>query len=77
MCEECAWESALDNISHARDLLNDLRDHRSDDRAQDFADSVEERLDGFAEWIETNEHVTPKQEEAIDNIIAGIGRWLD
>ena len=44
--------------------------------AADFVASVGEKLDNMAEWIEDKEHVTPAQEEAIENMIAGAEKWL-
>jgi len=76
MCDTCAWESALEQIEQAKEALDDLRSSRSGDRVQDYADSVEERIDDFAAWIEENEHVTARQEEALQNIIAGMEKWL-
>jgi len=75
MCDACAWESSLEQIGQAKESLDDLRSSRSSDRVLDYADSVEERIDDFAAWIEENEHVTARQEEALQNIIAGIERW--
>ena len=54
MCSSCDWERALDECE---ELLNDTD--------YEFASDT---LTGIKDWIETNEHVTPRQDDAITNI---------
>jgi hypothetical protein len=54
MCAKCPWEEYLDTI-----------DSLLDDGRYRFATST---LDGIRAWVETNEHITPAQMTAIDNI---------
>ncbi len=70
MCDVCSYEDWLDDIAEQIDLLDGLSE-----AAYDFAVSVEEKLSSMAEWIEQNEHITPKQILAIQNMKAGIERW--
>ena len=44
--------------------------------AAEFIASVGEKLDNMAEWIAEKEHVTEKQEQAIENMIEAAGKWL-
>jgi hypothetical protein len=69
----CAdWEQALKDISEALGMIDDLPE-----RAEDFGQSVQMKLDDMAGWIEENERVTPAQLDAIENMKAGLERWLD
>lgn len=45
--------------------------------AEDFASSVQEKLESMHEWIANNSHVTPAQAVAIGSMRAGIQKWLD
>lgn len=72
MCKECAWESALERISEAEEVLAEIEA----EAATEFVDSVGEKLDDMREWIAENTHVTAAQEEAIRNIAAGAKKWL-
>ena len=72
MCDECAWESALERIAEGQALLEEI----TAEAAADFVESVSEKLDNIAEWIQEKEHVTPAQEEAIENMIAGAEKWV-
>ena len=69
--ELAPWEDALALCDEIRELLDDLPE-----RADDFAASVEEKVDDMAEWIADNEHVTPAQLQALENMKAGCERWL-
>lgn len=44
--------------------------------AEEFAEGVEEKVEGIVEWIDTESHVTEKQEKALLGIRAGVDRWL-
>jgi hypothetical protein len=70
--ELAPWEEALALCEEIRELLPDLSD-----RADDFATSVEEKVDSIAEWIADNEHVTDPQWTALENMKAGCERWLE
>lgn len=54
MCSRCNWESSL---CLAEEILND-----------DDYEYAHDTVEGIHDWIEENEHVTEKQEEAIQNI---------
>jgi len=70
MCDLCGWEEFLDN---AEQLLADVEE--LPDRAEDFADSVKEKVEGMVDWARDNEHVTGPMETALDNMAAGVARW--
>ena len=65
------WEDALELCEEIEELLDELPD-----RAEEFATSVGEKVADMREWIEDNEHVTPKQLDALENMKAGCENWL-
>lgn len=71
MCEECEWLFALEKIQDALTDLDELPEH-----ADDFACSVQEKLDDMYNWIYENKHVTEGQLAAISNMRSGIDRWM-
>lgn len=71
MCKTCDWEDCIGDIDEALSNLSGLPE-----AAADFAASVEEKLTSIREWVEDNEHVTEAQEDAVDNMAAGIRKWM-
>lgn len=69
--DDTEWQARLDQCQELLDMLDDLPD-----RAADFAESVREKTQSIAEWIEENEHVTQAQCEALNNMESGAERWL-
>jgi uncharacterized protein YfkK (UPF0435 family) len=65
------WEQALEEISEALEMVDGLPE-----KAEDFGHSVQEKLENMACWIEEHESVTPAQLSAIENMKAGLERWL-
>jgi len=65
------WEEAL---TFCKDLLNDIDD--LPERAEDFAESVREKVESIQEFVEDAELVTARQVEALENIRAGVDKWL-
>jgi hypothetical protein len=68
--EDTDWEEALELC---KELLAELAD--LPERAEDFVASVEEKVLSIMGWIEENEHVTPKQIKALENMLAGTTKW--
>jgi hypothetical protein len=54
MCDLCDWDETLDRID---ELLND-----------DSLEWASDTLNGIRDWVEDNEHVTPGQSNAVENI---------
>lgn len=71
MCDECEWKEWLETI---RGAISDAAD--LPERAEDFADSVTEKLEDIEAWVEENEHITDGQTSAVSNMEAAIGRWM-
>lgn len=46
------------------------------ERGEDFANSVIEKTESMMEWIDSNSRVTEKMAEALENMRAGVDRWL-
>lgn len=66
------WLTALEQCDLIISLCDDLPE-----RADDFRDSIESKVGDIALWLEENERVTEAQLEALDNMEAGVRRWLD
>ena len=62
----------LDKIDEALAVLDEI----NDEKAQGFVESVEKKLNGIRSWIDTNERVTDKQQQAVENMLAGARKWL-
>ena len=54
MCKFCGWE---DSLQECQDLL-----------ADDDYEFAQDTLQGIADWIEAEHHVTDRQQTAIENI---------
>lgn len=54
MCSKCDWETYLEDIS---DMLSN----------SDYF-FAQDTLEGIREWVEENEHITPAQKQAVENI---------
>lgn len=65
------YEEALE---FADDLLADIGD--LPDRAADFRDSIQEKVEGMREWMLEHETVTEKMVAALENIRTGVDKWL-
>lgn len=72
MCTDCDWSTYLHIARDASQRADDIPE-----RGEDFVASVQETLNDIAEWIEENAHVSGKQAAAIENMAAGVERWLD
>lgn len=43
----------------------------------DFAESIRGKVESIRKWIEQHGRVTPKQQDALDNMESGADRWLE
>lgn len=64
------WEDALATCDNILDSLDDLPE-----RAEDFRESVKEKVSSIREWIEKNKEVTAAQLKALQNMEDGVARW--
>ena len=71
MCDECTWALALRDIEEALETIQELPD-----RAEDFANSVDEKLRSIHEWVTEHKHITDAQQEAVANMTGAIDNWL-
>lgn len=46
------------------------------DAAFDFGASIEDKVGGMREWIDQNSRVTDKMTAALENMHAGVKKWL-
>lgn len=69
------------NVEQAIDLcesiLSDLEQLSDVEAAEEFSDSVAEKVNGIKETIERRQDVTANQERALNNMNEGVQRWLD
>lgn len=70
--DEGDWEHALEVIEEALASLDDLPE-----RAEDFRESVRDKLESICDWVAEHESITGAQATAVNNMIAGIERWLE
>lgn len=61
-------------IEYAEEILSDL--DNLPERAADFAESVREKVEGMKDWMEEHQTVTEKMVTALENIRAGVDKWL-
>jgi len=67
------WEDALEIADEILDMIdNDLPEE-----AEEFAESVEEKVRDIRNWIEDHRHVTERQVEALENMKRGCEKWMD
>jgi len=66
------WQGAL---TLANEILANIEE--LPEAAEDFGASIQEKIESMAEWIETNERVTPKMISALSNMHAGVEKWMD
>ena len=64
------WEEF---VGEGQDLLSALDD--LPERAEDFAASAREKLEGMIEWAKEHRHVTERMQSALSGISGGIDRW--
>lgn len=65
-------QEAEELIEEIMGLLEDLPE-----RAEEFADSVRDKVTDIGEFIEARQCVSNAQVLALQNMLAGIRRWLD
>lgn len=65
------YEEAIELCDEILASLEDLPE-----QAEDFSDSVYEKVTSMRVWIEENERVTDKMISALENIQAGVSKWL-
>lgn len=46
------------------------------ERAEDYAESVATKTTGILDWVESNNHVTKAQMDALRNMCSGVEKWL-
>lgn len=72
MCANCDWSGSVDQIDEILERAEELPEV-----AQEFQEGVVDRLKGIQNWMIENKHITPKMEQAIENIELGIEKWFN
>ena len=67
-----------DNVKEALTLCDTILSKIEElpDGAFDFGASVEDKVGNMREWIEKNSHVTDKMMASLENMHAGVRKWL-
>ena len=73
MCNYCNWQPFVEGCD---ECLDDLVLIPYFARAQVFADSVREKVEGMRDWAEEHEHVTETMEVALANMQEGVNNWI-
>lgn len=58
------------------DMIENEVSEKAKDTAQDFFESVEEKVKNMQEWIEKNNHVTPKMVDSLKGMRSGVQKWI-
>jgi len=71
-------ENGLSEVAKALELADSILEKITDlpERAEEFGDSVESKVISISETIESRNHVTPAQMNALENMLAGVERWI-
>ena len=72
MCDGRDSDAALELVDRIANLVDDLPE-----RAEEFGEGVMERAQDIGYWISSNQHVTERQMEALQNMLVGMKRWLE
>jgi hypothetical protein len=71
-------------VEFGNELLNDIMSIREKCEvgelpisAHEFAEEVEALVEGIVEWVDSESHVTKKQENSLRNVRYGVDKWLD
>lgn len=67
-----------DDVKEALALCDKILNRIGDlpEVAFDFGASVEDKVGGMREWIESNGRVTEKMKAALENMYSGILKWV-
>lgn len=66
-------------VNEALDICKEISNmvEQLPEQAEDFGQSVESKMLSIRDWIEKNDHATDKQVNALENMHAGLKKWVD
>lgn len=70
------WQSASELCDEILRMIEEDISEKARDRGADFFDSVEEKVKKMQEWIDENEHVTPKMVSSLESMKSGVAKWI-
>jgi molecular chaperone DnaK (HSP70) len=77
MANDMTWEDVVDYIDQVIELGEQVQAQDNISmQGVDFANSVDQTLNSMKEWVTENERYSPKQLKAIENIEAGLSKWI-
>ena len=65
-------EAALEQCDSILEMCDEVPE-----KGEDFAESIRTKVESIASWISENEHVTPAQQQALDNMERAVSRWVE
>jgi len=71
--QDLDWEDAASMASNMLERLEDLASFKP--AAQQYVQNLYPKVESIMEWIAENQHVTPKQLTALENMEAGLQKW--
>ena len=77
MCKTCEWQKVRTRIEDGLALADELSEGALGSRGPfiDFADGISGKLRSIKEWVKKAKHVTEKQAQAVEGMIAGLEKW--
>ena len=70
------YKDALEQCETILELIEYDIPSKAREDSPDFFEPIEERVTSMAEWITSNERITPKMAKALDNMEAGVRKWI-
>lgn len=70
------WEDAIEQCQEIIRLIDEDVSERALDKASDFFEGVREKVADIEETITEHQHVTARQQQALDNMESGVRRWI-
>lgn len=70
--QDTDWEDAIEQCNRIMEMCNEVPE-----RGEDFAYSVQQKVQEISETIEESERVTEAQQIALDNMESGVSRWIE
>lgn len=69
--QDCDPEEGIKLCNEILDLIEELPES-----AEEFKDSVQTKVLDIHQWIDSRNHVTEAQMSALENMLAGVEKWI-
>ncbi|MFO0919658.1 MAG: hypothetical protein U0872_15275 [Planctomycetaceae bacterium] len=68
-------EDAIDQCDRILTMCDELQDG-DNETASDFASDIAEKVQSVRDWVEEHDHVTSKQQAALNGWEQGVSKWM-